>query len=369
MSLFYAARSLLTRAGRLQQQYPVAVPIVILSRRRKLLRTIVGKWAAGDILVGPAGGIEPLGLGFTSQARHVDCDYADSGNIHHDCRAVVRLRGSSVVTLAYTRVDIAEGSEARGEDLMILVGNQVLPGHRGKELCPDTQLLYAGGVDLALPAIGERPGVLVAVPLSDSAAERGPVVLLAQHVRRSEVGRRSYVLPVVMRLDHDHRRDRLLVVAVQHLDVGGGIRVGAVEFDQRNPARIIEGRTRAHMQFHGLYLVGRYRANPLGDRLHQVVVLRDGPHVEVIPVEPGDVGVALVAVAQVLAVGGCGLHAVVTEGGQPADRLDGVNEDQQMVLRGQLNDVIEAREVRLVRLAQVVVGEVGAPGNVAIERL
>ena len=123
---------------------------------------------------------------------------------------------------------------------MILIGNQVLPGQRGKEPLPDSDLCHSGGVDMALPSILERPGIGVAVELPGASGEHGPVFLLAQHQGRSEVLRVTDIFQIVMRLHQVSRRHRLLVVTVQHLDVSRRVSVGAIQIDEGDPTRVVE---------------------------------------------------------------------------------------------------------------------------------
>src|SRR5215469_10586621 len=57
-------------------------------------------------------------------------------------------------------------------------------------------------------------------------------------------------------------------------------------------------------------------------------------------------------------------YAVVAQGGQPPDRFDRIDEYQQVMPGCKLYDVIEPREIGLVRLAQIVVREIRTAGKI-----
>ncbi len=70
----------------------------------------------------------------------------------------------------------------------------------------------------------------------------------------------------------------------------------------------------------------------IGDCSDQRVIALFLPTVKIVSVQPGDVGILLVAVAEVLAIGVRGGEAVVAQRLEPSRRLDGIDEDQYVVL-------------------------------------
>src|SRR6185437_8592726 len=95
--------------------------------------------------------------------------------------------------------------------------------------------------------------------------------------------------------------------------------------------------------------------NALCDSLNERIVCWISPGIEVIAVKPHDVGKTLVTSADILSISICCLQAVITQRLQPSDRLHWIQEDGLMVISRDLHDAIEAREIRLVRFAEVVV--------------
>ena len=103
-------------------------------------------------------------------------------------------------------------------------------------------------------------------------------------------------------------------------------------------------------------MVGIDRFDALGYCSDQRVIALFLPTVKIVAVQPGDVGILLVAVAEVFAIGGRSLEAVVTKRLKPACRLDGIDEDQYVVLCRELDDMVQANEIGLVGLGEVILG-------------
>src|ERR1700677_1758162 len=178
----------------IQQEYPVAVAVVVLLRRRKRLRTLVGKRLSGNGRVGPVCRVKPLGSCVRLQARHVHRD-GPRGRHVDDETAVRSPGGGYVIALADGGlVDVAESSKPRGDYRMILVRNQILPRQGSKEVFPNGKLGDPGSVDISLPTILEGPGVLVAVELPLTTGQHGPILFASKHRRCSEIRRLADIL-------------------------------------------------------------------------------------------------------------------------------------------------------------------------------
>src|SRR5262249_35149349 len=98
-----------------------------------------------------------------------------------------------------------------------------------------SQLLGAGRIELAGPAVEELPGVLVAVELTGRTAEQGPVLLTSQRHRQA-------VLELVIRFDQEDWSELLPFELAAHLRVDRLVGVHGIEAAQRPPVAIVERR-------------------------------------------------------------------------------------------------------------------------------
>jgi len=149
------------------------------------------------------------------------------------------------------------------------------------------------------------------------------------------------------------------VVLAQDLVIGGIVAVSQVEADEGGPGGIVEGGTGGVVQLDGLEVVGIDAFDAVGDGLDEGAVAGVVPGLEVVAMEPDQVGGILVAVAEedavVVGFGG----AVSLEDTQPVDGLDGGEEDGEVVVGGQGEDVVEAGEVGGVGSGEVIGGGEG----------
>ena len=148
---------------------------MIFARRGEFFGSAVCQSSSGDILIGAAAGIEPSRFRGAAQARHVDGEGSRSGNIDHRDGTVLGLSRGRIIAFTDAGINVAECAIAAGKQFMVLVGNEVLPGQRGKKFGPYSELLDGGRVNLFFPAICEGPRVLIAVPLAEATGECCPV--------------------------------------------------------------------------------------------------------------------------------------------------------------------------------------------------
>src|ERR1700728_3488411 len=98
------------------------------------------------------------------------------------------------------------------------------------------------------------------------------------------------------------------------------------------------------------------------------------PATKIVAVQPGYVGILFVAVTEVFAIAGRSLEAVVAQRLEPARRLDGIDEDEYVVLCPKLDNVVKALKVGFVGLGEIIVcvicpsGEESGEGTSAVRR-
>lgn len=103
--------------------------------------------------------------------------------------------------------------------------------------------------------------------------------------------------------------------------------------------------------------------------LNQRIIGSIPPGIKVIAIQPQNIGKAFVARTQVLPIRVGRPESVIAQGRQPSYRLHRVQENGLMVISSDLHHMVETREVRFIRLAEVVVLVICSPRNESRERL
>jgi hypothetical protein len=123
-----------------------------------------------------------------------------------------------------------------------LIGHEVVPAPRREQGSEVRHLDGAAAVELILPAGDESPGVRVAEDLASGAAQQRPVLLGAEAAgRAAELGDG---LALVTGFGHEDGHRGRRVVALEHDLMSGLIRVGRVDVDDGQPARVVRGEHR-----------------------------------------------------------------------------------------------------------------------------
>src|SRR5262245_16352047 len=98
--------------------------------------------------------------GRSAEFGHINGDGARGRHVGHHEGAISRARGGGIVVVI-DEIDICGGgkcTETGDDDTMVCVGDEVEPRTRCEESGYVTELNGAGGVEVTLPAAGERPG-------------------------------------------------------------------------------------------------------------------------------------------------------------------------------------------------------------------
>src|SRR6185437_8556752 len=209
------------RGGSIQQQDPISIASVVMSRWSESVFSLVHDSASRGFRISAVRWIKPFGAGRRLHRSHIDRDAARRWHIRHGHLPVGSFRRSAELTLADASLESTIRPKSGNYELMGFIGNKVLPWQGGKKSFPNPELRDADCVEVRFPCGIKSPEIKIPVPHALAATEHGPVFLASEDRRRSTIMGLSNTLVLVMRLQQKGGHDRLLVVAVLYLHIRG----------------------------------------------------------------------------------------------------------------------------------------------------
>ena len=141
---------------------------------------------------------------------------------------------------------------------------------------------------------------------------------------------------------------------MKHFGISGIITVGQIQADDGRPVRVVQGTTRLIIQLHSLKGVRVFLLDAQCDRGDDRVIGRNHPFLEVVAVQPNDVGKVFVTVAQIPSIGPATIRAVGERRSKEPRGFKRINHQHNVVRFRHSDDLVHVGKISFIRRGQVV---------------